>query len=51
MRDFTVRKEILWESEDASDNEVGKKEMEFIKLYKSNNPEVGYNRMPKYRND
>ena len=51
MRDFTIRKEILWESEDASDNEVGKKEMEFIKLYKSNNPEVGYNRMPKYRND
>ena len=51
MRDFTIRKEILWESEDASDNEVGKKEMEFIKLHKSNNSEVGYNRMPKYRND
>lgn len=48
-RDFTIRKEILWESDDASDEEVSKKEMEFIRKYKSNDPEVGYNRIPKYR--
>lgn len=51
MRDFTVRKEILWESNNASDEEVGKKEMEIIRLYKSNDPKIGYNRMPKYRNE
>ena len=31
--DFTIRKEILWESETASDTEVNQKEIEFIKLY------------------
>ena len=29
-RDFTIRKQILWESESASDEEVDKKEVEFI---------------------
>lgn len=47
-RDFTVRKEILWESETASDAEVSQKELEFIKYYRSNDPEIGYNRWPKY---
>ena len=48
-RDFTIRKEIMWESETASDNEVNQKEIELIKLYRSNNPAIGYNRWPKYR--
>ncbi|WP_099335501.1 GIY-YIG nuclease family protein [Clostridium cadaveris] len=48
-RDFTIRKEILWESDSATDKEVNKKEIEFIKLYKSNNPSIGYNRNPKYK--
>ena len=43
-RDFTVRKEILWESEIASDAEVSQMEIEFIKFYRSNDPEIGYNR-------
>ena len=30
-RDFTIRKEILWESETASDSEVSMKEAELIK--------------------
>lgn len=46
-RDFTIRKEILWESEEATDKEVNQKEIEFIKLYESNNPLVGYNQWPK----
>ena len=48
-RDFTIRKEILWESETASDNEVNQKEVEFINLYKSNDPAVGYNQWPKFK--
>jgi len=47
-RDFTIRKEILWESETATDKEVNQKEIEFIKLFKSNDPTIGYNRRPKF---
>jgi hypothetical protein len=46
--DFTVRKEILFESMD--ENEVNKKEVEFITKFKSNNPLIGYNRWPKFKN-
>ena len=35
-RDFTIRKQILWESDTASDKEVNKKEIEYIRLYESN---------------
>lgn len=48
-RDFTVRKEILWESENSLDNEVNQKEIEFIKKYRSNDPTVGYNQWPKLK--
>ncbi|MFH1789441.1 MAG: GIY-YIG nuclease family protein [Candidatus Altiarchaeota archaeon] len=48
-RDFTIRREILWESEDASDKEVNKKEVDFILEYKSNDPAIGYNRWPKIK--
>ena len=48
-RDFTIRKEILWESEKASDIEVNKKEIEFIKLYRSNDSAIGYNQLPKFK--
>lgn len=48
-RDFTIRKEILWESENATDKEVNKKEIEYILLYKSNDPKIGYNRFPKFK--
>ncbi len=46
-RIFSVTREILWESEDASDSEVSKVEVEMIRLYRSNDPSVGYNRWPK----
>ena len=49
MRDFTVRKEILWESDNATLQEMNRKEIEFILKYHSNDPEVGYNQRPKFR--
>jgi hypothetical protein len=48
-RDFTIRKEILWESDTASDQEVNLKEVEFIRLFKSNDPSIGYNQWPKFK--
>ena len=42
--DYTVRKQILWESADATEQELSAKEVEFIRLYRANDPEVGYNR-------
>jgi len=46
-RDFTIRKEILWESESASDSEISQKEIEFIRELRSNHPEIGYTQWPK----
>lgn len=46
-RDFTIRKQTLWEG-DLPDAEVRTKEVEFIRLLGSNRPEVGYNRWPKH---
>lgn len=46
--DFTVRKEILWESADATNSEVGHQEVHFIRLLGSNDPSIGYNRWPKF---
>jgi hypothetical protein len=48
-RKFTVTKEILWESETASDSEVNKKEIEFITTQRSNDPSIGYNQWPKFK--
>ena len=47
-RDFTVRREILWESEVASDAEVRQKEIEFILAHNANDPAIGYNRTPRF---
>ena len=48
-RDFTIRKELLWEFEDASNSEVNKKEVELILEHQSNNPAIGYNQWPKFK--
>lgn len=48
-QDFTVRKQILWESVTASNAEVTRKEVEFILALRANDPAVGYNRWPKFR--
>jgi hypothetical protein len=49
-QDFTIRREILWESGTATDAEVSEVEVQFIKELSSNDPEVGYNRWPRHRN-
>jgi hypothetical protein len=45
---FTIIKEILWESDIAEDSEVNMKEVEMIRKYESNNPNIGYNKWPKF---
>jgi hypothetical protein len=47
-RDYTIRKQILWESSDASDAELSAKEVEMIRKFQSHNPAIGYNRWPKW---
>jgi len=46
-RDFSIRKEILWESETASNREVHEKELEFIRALRATEPTVGYNQWPR----
>jgi len=46
-QDFTTRKEIIWQSKDATTEEVNRKEVEIIRLFDSNNPDIGYNQWPK----
>jgi hypothetical protein len=46
-RVFVIRKEILWESETASDEEVNRKEVEFIRALEANVADIGYNRWPR----
>jgi hypothetical protein len=51
QRDFTIRKRILWESADATDDEVNAQEVHFIRSTGANNPAVGYNRWPQFHGD
>jgi hypothetical protein len=46
-RNFTIRREILWETEQGSDAEVNQKEVELIRALRANDPTVGYNQWPK----
>jgi hypothetical protein len=49
-RDFTIRKEILLEFPDETDNrEITRQEIALIREYGSNDPSKGYNRNPKFR--
>lgn len=48
-RDFIIRKEVLWESEQATNAELSQKEVEFILKFNSNDPVIGYNQWPKFR--
>ena len=48
---FTLHKEILWESETASDAEVRAKEIELIVATGANNPEIGYNKTPRFKSN
>ncbi|SMG32636.1 GIY-YIG nuclease family protein [Sphingobacterium psychroaquaticum] len=51
MMDFTIRKEIIWETFSNDTNEVNRIEVELIRKYKSNNPQIGYNMWPKHKNN
>lgn len=46
-KDFTIRKQILFESKNITDQEINKKEVELIREFQSNNPDIGYNKWPK----
>jgi hypothetical protein len=47
-RDYTIRKQVLWESDTASEAELSAKEVELIRAHRANDPRVGYNRWPKF---
>ena len=47
--DFTIRKQILWESEAASDGEARAVEARLIVETGANDPDRGYNVLPKLR--
>jgi len=46
---FTVTREILWESEAASQAEVTRKEIEIISTLRANDPAIGYNQSPPFK--
>lgn len=48
-RDMTIRREILWESAEASDAEVRFTERELIVALRANDPACGYDRRPRFR--
>jgi hypothetical protein len=45
---FTITRDILWESEDATKSEIDAMERRAILEFQSNNPAIGYNRWPKF---
>jgi len=47
MRDFSVRKQIIFESDSAE--EINKIESQLIIEHGANNPEIGYNKWPKFK--
>jgi hypothetical protein len=47
-RDSTIRKEVIWELETATDTEVRRKENELIRAQRANDPRVGYNCFPRW---
>ena len=51
QQDFTIRKEILWSSESASNSEVIKLEMSYIRSLRANDPSIGYNRHPPFKQE
>lgn len=46
-----INRDLLWWSNEASDTDVNKKEVEFILKFCSNNPKVGYNQWPKFKEE
>lgn len=48
MKYIGNEKDILWESDTASQSELTQKELEFIKLYSLNDLMIGYNQQPRF---
>jgi hypothetical protein len=46
--DYTVRKQILWQSSDCTESELAAKEIEYIRKHRANDPQIGLNRWPKF---
>jgi len=46
---FTVTRDILWYSETADRSEVTRMEIQFIVQLRANDPTVGYNQSPPFR--
>jgi hypothetical protein len=46
--DFAVRKQILWESDTATDTEVLAMEQKLIRETGADNPAIGYNLTPRW---
>lgn len=49
QEDYTVRKQILWESNTATNSELAAKAIALIRQFQSNIPAIGYNRRPKIK--
>jgi hypothetical protein len=49
LKDFNIRKEIIWESSTATKKELKQKEDEYIVNLGANNPKKGYNLRPKFK--
>jgi len=47
-KSFTITRDILWASDTASPVELNRVEMEMIRQHRSNDPAVGYNRLPRF---
>jgi len=48
-RDFTIRREVLWESETATNAELNAVELRCIREFRANDPAYGYNQWPRYQ--
>jgi hypothetical protein len=46
-RDFIICRQILFESETATDAEISEREIALIREHRSNDPAIGYNRWPR----
>jgi len=46
--DLTIRKTILWSSTTATDAEARAMEVRLIREHRSNDPAIGYNRLPRF---
>jgi hypothetical protein len=47
--DYFIRKQILWESDTATEAELLAMEIKLIRENKSNDPCIGYNRYPPFK--